>query len=227
MPKTHKIDIYKINNADYKNMSSLSRFTDTITECYRLYHVHGSRSSKKVDYFHNYLKTELELVLNNRQGYSVELETDVSCTNASGKKRCDVVIMRNGEPFIVFPIKLIMTNYKQNKNNYFENLTGEVMHLHWENPKLRIIPVNVFPEKLPYLTKDKVISKFETVETKDIDCYSILKDRGPCYDVVNLVINVEYKDSINTPFNSAPVVRGVTENTPFREFSDILNDLIN
>ena len=36
------------------------------------------------------------------------------------------MVLHDNIPIIVMPVKIIMTNYKQNKNNYFENQIGEV-----------------------------------------------------------------------------------------------------
>lgn len=64
--------------------------------------------------------------------------------NSSGYKKCDIVILKNNKPYIIFPVKIIKSNYKQNKNNSWENLTGEIMQLLWANPNIKIIPINIF-----------------------------------------------------------------------------------
>ena len=84
---------------------------------------------------------------------------------------------KNENPHTVFPVKLVMTNYKQNKNNTWENLTGECCHLRWKNKNLNIIPINVFMSKMPYLKKDKTIKHFEEMEYRYIENYEILKKK--------------------------------------------------
>jgi len=40
-----------------------------------------------------------------------------------------------------------MSNYKQNKNNGWENLTGELVHIKWSSPDVHIIPINIYMNK--------------------------------------------------------------------------------
>jgi hypothetical protein len=142
-----------------------------------LYFAHGARSSKKVEYFHNFIKSEITKCIPDSKRYAVELEKYVPSTNSSGRKRCDIVVFRNGAPFLVFPVKLIMTNYKQNKNNYFEQLLGELQCLKWANPSLHIIPINIILNKVPYLSKKtQHIEKFENVSYRDdLQIYDLIQ----------------------------------------------------
>ena len=133
-----------------------------------LFFTHGSRSSKKVDYFHNSIKEILEKIFIKPE-YEIKLEENISSLNSSGKKKCDIVVFKNKIPYIVFPVKLIMTNYKQNQNNSWENLTGECCQLKWANPTLHIIPLNIFMKQTPYLNNKRLITKFESIEFKEIN----------------------------------------------------------
>ena len=54
-----------------------------------------------------------------------------------------------------------MTNYKQNKNNSWENLTGELSQLKWANPDLHLIPINIIFNQTPYLKSGGIIGKFD------------------------------------------------------------------
>jgi len=132
---------------------------------------HGARSSQKVDYFHHSIMSALEQVFPIKDGFSIKSEQNIPSCNASGQKKCDIVVYKNNIAYIVFPVKLPMTNYKQNKNNNWENLTGEVQHLKWANPGLHVCPINVFIDKTPYLANTKRITKFENITTSDINIY--------------------------------------------------------
>lgn len=88
------------------------QFMDVMANVYALYIEHGTRSNKNVNYFHNYVKDELDNVFT-LPDYSVVLEYDVPSTNSSRKKRCDIVVLKNAKPYIIFPVKIIKTNYKQ------------------------------------------------------------------------------------------------------------------
>ena len=90
----------------------------------------GSRSKKKTEYFHGFLQKYLEEnIFSKWEGYEVFMERPIESYNLTGKKNSDIVVYKNGSIFLIIPIKMIMSNYKQNKYNYFENLSGELMHL--------------------------------------------------------------------------------------------------
>jgi len=213
-------------------MTSLSRvvaskaFIAIINNTYNAYMIHGARSSKKVDYFHTKIKEALEQLFLTEHGFMVKLEYNVPSMNSVGRKKCDIVVLKNDNVYIIFPVKLIMTNYKQNKNNSWENLTGELIHLKWKNENIKLIPINIFMNKTPYLNSKKHITKFETITIKDIDNYNILTEKNICYDVVNYIIDVEHTNSVDEPFTIIPTITGFNTQTPFRCFDTILQDLL-
>lgn len=192
-----------------------------ILQSYKLYIEFGARSNKKIDYFHNYIKTELEKIYEN-----VEMEKNIKSFNSSTRKKCDIVVYKNDMPYIVFPIKMIMSNYKQNKNNSWENLTGELMHLKWSNPNIHIIPINIFMNTTPYLQKNSVISKFEKITYDDIYQYDKLKTENIAYDIINYIIDVQHNNKIGEKFSKSPDIIGFNEKTPFRSFETILQNIM-
>ena len=82
---------------------------------YDLYIKYGARSNKNINYFHNYIKSELEKIFN-LDIYKIELEYKVPSLNSSGFKKCDIVIIKNEIPYIILPVKIIKSNYKQKIN---------------------------------------------------------------------------------------------------------------
>ena len=201
-------------------------FKATITETLNLYIKDGPRSNSNVNHLHNYFKKILFKSLQNNQAYSVELECKVESKNSSKFKRCDIVILKNNDPYIVFPVKFIKSNYKQNKNNLWENLTGELQHLMWANEKLKIIPINIFMNKTPYLKSNKQISKFENITFDDINIYNLLISKNIAYDVINYIILVNHEVNENDYFNKIPTILGFDNNTPHRKITDILEHLL-
>lgn len=215
-----------------KSIQKMHFLNTIMPKTYKLYFDHGARSSKKVDYFHGEMKNAIETYiqkLNNKNDYKVELECDISSSNSSGKKKCDIVIFKKGinkyEPYIVFPVKIIMTNYKQNKNNNWESLTGELCHLKWENENINLIPINILINKTPYLKKNGTITKFENVTFDDIKNYKYLQEKNICHDVINYIINVEHKNSVGVKYNTLPIFKEFNQNTEYRTFDTILNEL--
>ena len=200
------------------------RFIQILNGTNDIYFKCGPRSSKKVDYFHSNIKCMLEQYFTIENGFHIELEYKIKSCNSSGIKKCDIVILKNNNPFIVFPVKIIMTNYKQNKNNSWENLTGELMHLKWANPNLHIIPINILMDKTPYLNKNGEIKKFENVITSDIENYSQLIKHDICYDIINYIVEVEHINKKNECFDKIQPIKKFI--TPYRSFSSIISKLL-
>lgn len=225
------------------------KLLDVLGACYKLYIENGSRSSKKVDFFHNYIKCELENIFSKDKGYIVRNEMNIKSINSSNQKRCDIVILKNDKPFVIFPVKLVMSSFSKNKNNFWENITGELCHLKWANEDVHLIPINIVMSSTPCLTglkglKDKKIDvkknnsdeisvkntqsyiyNFETVTFKKIQNYHILKEKGICYDIINYIIETEFDNEIGQYINKVPIFKGYNEHTKFRAFDDILKGL--
>ena len=200
------------------------RFIQIINETYYKYFKYGPRSSKKVDYFHSAIKCILEQYFTRKRGFNIKLEYNIISCNSSGKKKCDIVILKNNKPYIIFPVKIIMTNYKQNKNNSWENLTGEVMHIKWCNPDIHIIPINILMDKTPYLKNNKEIKKFENVITSDIENYNQLIKNNICYDIINYIVEVEHINKENECFDKIQPIKKFI--TPYKSFSSIISKLL-
>ena len=66
-----------------------------------------------------------------------------------------------------------MSNYSQNKNNMWENLAGECVHLNFANKILKIMPINIILNKTPYKNIKGIITKIENIEfgESSIRCY--------------------------------------------------------
>ncbi len=151
--------INSLNNLTLEDEKDL--FLSKIKEIFELYITHGCRSSKKVDLLHNFIKELIEKSLVNKDGYNVKVEENIPSYNASGNKRCDIVLYKNNNIIAIFPVKFIMSNYYQNKNNMWENLTGECIHIQWKNPNIKIIPINIIFNKIPYLEKSNKIKNLK------------------------------------------------------------------
>jgi len=206
-------------------MIDKKQFMEVMKNIYDIYIEHGARSNKNVNYFHNYIKSELEKIFI-QPDYSVVLEYDVASTNSSKKKRCDIVVLKMSSPYIIFPVKIIKTNYKQNKNNAWENLTGELQHLRWANENIIIIPINILMNKTPYLDKSGKISKFENITIEDIEIYKMLTTKHITFDMINYILIVEHVNTINEPFDKTPQILDIDSDTPYRTLFDIVKDLV-
>ncbi len=205
------------------------RLLITCSKSYNLYFKNGSRSPLKVNEFHEYIKQEITCVIKNCKSkiYDVKLEQNINSVNATNKKKCDIVVYKNNVPYIVFPVKMIMSNYKQNKNNGWENLTGELSHLIWANNNLIIIPINIFMNKVPYLNKNQEVVKYETILYSDICNYELLKEKQLAYEILNYIIDVNQTNPINEKYTIQPDIIGFNIKTKYKSFKTMLKNLIN
>jgi hypothetical protein len=213
-------------------------FIESINKLWGIYMKHGPRSSEKTKYFHGFVQKYLEEnVFKKLNGYEVFIERCVESYNLTGKKQCDIVVYKDGSLFLVMPIKMIMTNYKQNKSNYFENLCGEMMHLVLKNPCLKIVPLNIYFTDTPYLTASKKITKFEKITfEKDLKNYDILKNCMVClkgeeckplvYDIINYIFDVEHSCKQGELFDKIPVNINFNVHTPYRSFESIFEGIV-
>ena len=201
------------------------RVIQIINGAVKIYFESGARSNKKVNYFHSEIQKLLQTnYFHKEDGYSIELEYNIESINSAGKKKCDIVILKHGKPYIIIPVKIIMTNFKQNKNNYWESLTGELTHIKWKNPNIIIIPINVLMNKTPYLDRYKKISNFEDVGINDIQIYSELITRKLCSDVINYIVEVEHIKKKDEYFDKIMSINKFI--TPYRSFDLIFKSLV-
>jgi len=184
----------------------------------------SSRSPARVNIVHQFLCDKIREHL--PEGYSVNLEQNVSSTNASGRKKCDIVVNKNQDPHIVFPVKFIMGNYQQNKNNYFENLTGELCHLKWATG-VNVCPINIIFNKIPYRNNQKIITKFETIKyDKTLRVYELLVNNGLCESIVNYIIGIEWNNAIGEYITRPPTINGFNKDTPYIPMVQLLEKLL-
>ena len=88
------------------------------------------------------------------------------------KKAVDITISKNGKPIAGIAVKYIMSNYKQNTNNYFENMLGETANIRCAD--VRYFQIFVIPDKIPYFDNDGKITKWEFIDENNIQKYIIL-----------------------------------------------------
>lgn len=197
-----------------KQVDEQATFLEIVRQSFIIYEHTGanSRSNEKVKYLHDsimeLMKSELKKMSLDAT-YHIKTEQNVPSINDAGKKKCDIVIYLGSRPIVIFPVKFIMSNYNQNKNNYFENLTGELCHLKWANPEIKICPINIIPSILPYKKTGGIITKFEKVRNQ-LDIYEELVQRGLCTQSINYIIDCEYQCQIGDKYQ-VPKIIGISE----------------
>ena len=98
------------------------------------------------------------------------------------EKSLDITIFYNDRPISGIGFKFITTNYKQNSNNYFENMLGETANIRRKD--FIYGQVLVFKHMMPYYSSDeKTFTKIEHINAENIRKYLKLKydDGAPLY----------------------------------------------
>jgi hypothetical protein len=89
-------------------------------------------------------------------------------------KNLDISIIRNKKVLTTISFKFVTSNYKQNSNNYFENLLGETANIRRVN--VGFAHFLVLRAKTPYFDKNKgnlrgILKKVETLNDHDLSKY--------------------------------------------------------
>ena len=164
-----------------------SYMMDLVNCAWSAYVTYGSRSSKKVNIIHDGVS---EYINNHTpHEYVCKTEQTVSCLNGAGKKRCDICVYKNNDLVLIVPVKFVCSNFKQNKNNYLENLVGETYLLKQKN-RILVTPLNIFIHNTRYLNKDGSVKNVETVSISD----TVVYNNVPIFDAVyNIIVEVNYE----------------------------------
>ena len=211
-----------VNNQDMLSMG--------LNDSLNAYFTHGPRSSKRTDILNDFIENMVKQAIKTKYGeenmshFTIKKEYAIKSTTKSGKKNCDVVVLKDYAPHIIFPIKFCMTNYSQNCYNYWENLTGEVSHLKWANPDVHIVPVNILMNKIPYLKKDNTIKHWEIVTYENsFKIYENLAKHKLVHNNYNVILEVKHDCDVGEHFDKVPIITCIVENIPFNE---ILTEII-
>ncbi len=103
----------------------------SLSVSYQKYLEYGSRSTEKLKPIHKYVADTLKKIC----GETFQLhymDNNNKEMKVSGKyydKNIDITVTKNEKPFICIGIKFVISNYKQNSNNYFENMMGETANI--------------------------------------------------------------------------------------------------
>jgi len=157
-----------------------SRLLSAVQEAYRRYISNGARSTSKIKALHGWVISELQQVLGDE--YDIRGLSDSGGKEAKieGKyytNKVDVSISRNDIQQGVVSVKFVMTNYRQNKNNYFEQQLGKTANLRRNDIVFGHIMLLTNPT--PYLKKGGEVKKYEYISDKDIQLYeSLSSDHG-------------------------------------------------
>ena len=133
-------------------MSLNENFLNNLTASFQLYLRNGARSNEKLKVIHSFISDSIKNTLNNSElsFYSLRSDSRISQElKVEGRymdKAVDIAICQNGHVLAAIGFKFVMSNYKQNSNNYFENMLGETANIRCNNIpyfQMLVIPKNM------------------------------------------------------------------------------------
>jgi hypothetical protein len=134
---------------------SEQEFLKAIGQSYANYKAYGSRSTRKLEPLHKYVTETLRRIWG--ADYTIgSMEPNNKEIIVEGKyypKRIDVTVTQNADPIFCLGIKFITGNYKQNSNNYFENMMGETANIQ-AVPQLKYAHLIILRRHTPYYKKN-------------------------------------------------------------------------
>ncbi len=129
-------------------------FLKAISETFCAYNTFGARSNKKLIPIHKWFANVIESKLG--EGYVVRSLGKEGEFKLDGKyypKTLDITIFKDKKIIATISFKFVTSNYKQNSNNYFENLLGETANIRRIN--IGFAHFLVLRARTPYYDKNK------------------------------------------------------------------------
>lgn len=133
------------------------KLEDAIIESYDFYAKFGPRSSKKIEVIHGCIAQQIADTIPEKytvfsKGYNDNTEKKLTADSISYSKDCDITIMDGDKPVYVISVKVPMSNYRQNSNNYLETTVGENVLMKILYPNLKTSHFIIIPKRIPYFS---------------------------------------------------------------------------
>ena len=136
-------------------MNNLQKnFLQALTKTFKAYNEFGARSNKKLTPIHSWISKTINDLLSG--------EFDVNSLGNGGErtldgkyypKNLDITVSKKEKILSTVSFKFVTSNYKQNGNNYFENLLGETANIRRVN--VGFAHLLVLRAHTPYYDKNK------------------------------------------------------------------------
>ena len=158
----------RINNGYEK------RFLKALTKTFKAYNKYGARSNKKLIPIHSWIAKTVKKKLNTN--FCVTSLGHGGEYKIKGKyypKNLDITVLKGNQPISVIEFKFVTSNYKQNANNYFENLLGETANIRRVN--IGFAHFLVLRAHTPYYDKNKGNLRGSLKKTEVLSEHDLLK----------------------------------------------------
>jgi hypothetical protein len=190
--KKSKLNVDDLRNQIYSYRRHTARFTcqsyynytpdeimSTVKQVLYDYYKHGSRSSKKVDIIHFFIRCLIIQIIREK---APDIIIDINVLSQPYKearvqgilydKDVDITVRYKKHNVGLVSVKFITSNYNQNANNYFESLLGECINLKSVPARPRVFWFSLFTfENIPYYNKKHELVSYEKIK---VDKYKIL-----------------------------------------------------
>ncbi|TPE58060.1 hypothetical protein FJO69_00420 [[Mycoplasma] falconis] len=157
-------------------------FLEVVKDSFFAYLNSGARSNQKLKSLHSKIGEDILFKINQLSQNKEDKYKIVSINENSSEeyllhgryidKKIDIAILKNNNFIACISVKFFMSNIKQNKNNYFENMLGETANVRTQNYKY--FQFILMPISVPYFDKNKNIKKWEHVNESDLGKYFIM-----------------------------------------------------
>lgn len=153
-----------------------SLFLTILKKSFITYLQTGARSNKKLEILHGAIAEDLYERLNDGNydvhslGFGAGKEKKINGRYVD--KAVDITISENKKVIAGIAVKYVMSNYKQNSNNYFENMLGETANI--RSAKIPYFQIFIIPDSVPYFKKGGEIAKPEKINEHNIKKYIVL-----------------------------------------------------
>ena len=205
-------------------------FCKHIEESFKIFTKTGSRSDKKLYPLHGGIANDIMNILAEKgfdkditvytKGYGSNKEKKVR--GAFKGKNIDITFCYKDKPIFCINVKSIQQNYKQNGGNYFENMTGEIVNMIWND--IPLSQVFVLPQKIPYFKKNKKFKKWEYVNNHSMEQYINLSNFKKIILPPVLVFNYDLNDMPSNPIDSDEYKSYYSNNIEIHECDERKND---
>jgi hypothetical protein len=168
--ETQRINVVIPN--DFKNMIYNEReFIKAVEQAFKMYKLYGARSTEKLKPIHKFVANILAAIWGKDFDlhYMGDETKEMTVEGKYYPKDIDITISKNDNPVFCLGIKFVTSNYKQNANNYFENMIGETANIQAKG-NLPYAQLLILRLKTPYYSKNETEtpSKIEVINDRDI-----------------------------------------------------------
>lgn len=149
----------------------------TLKQAFETFLRTGSRSNEKLNVLHPKIANDILSQLGAKysaQSLGIGNGQEAQMPGRYFDKRVDITFYKENKPVAGLGVKMVMQNYSQNSNNYFENMMGETANL--RSNKIPYFQLFAIPDKLPYYNKQNQIAHWEELTKHQIDKYKIMSN---------------------------------------------------